>query len=445
MNEVVAFPTEAGAILASLFLESDALTLAYMFIPFVVFLELPLNLMIWLGVLRHYTRRIYAIPTQYPYTPRITCIVTCYAEGRSVQGTIRTLLEQVYPGQIEIIAVVDGADQNLATMQALRDLQPEAEHYASRRLTILPKVPRGGRVSSLNAGLQLARGEIVMAVDGDTSFDNSMALHAAGHFRDPNVIAMAGSLRVRNWHQNLMTRLQALEYMITIHLAKVGLGEFRGINNISGAFGVFRTEFVRKVGGWTTGSAEDLDLTLRLKQYFGRHPGFYIPFEPQAMGHTDVPDTLVGFLKQRLRWDGDLFFMYVRKHRNAFSPRQMGWWNVIMGVWYGMLFQMVMPVLIVLYTLWLVVMADPGVVLATFILIMGLYAILTALMYITALVFISERRGRDLRLAWLIPVFPFFAMGMRVWSLVAIINEWWRHSSQESSMAPWWVLRKSKR
>ncbi|WP_024326265.1 glycosyltransferase [Thioalkalivibrio sp. AKL19] len=445
MNGVLEFLVQIVEILGGVFQETNALALAYMFIPFVVFLELPLNLMIWLGVLRYYTRRIYAVPMRYPYTPKVTCIVTCYSEGKSVRGTVRSLLEQVYPGQIEIIAVVDGSDQNPATLMALRAMGPEVERFASRKLVVVPKTPRGGRVSSLNAGLQMARGEVLLAVDADTSFDNTMATEAAGHFRDPNVIAVAGSLRVRNWRENLLTRFQALEYMITIHLAKVGLGEFHGINNISGAFGVFRTEMVRKIGGWTTGSAEDLDLTLRLKQYFGRHPGFRIAFEPRAMGHTDCPATWKGFLLQRLRWDGDLFYMYIRKHRNAFSIRQMGFWNVLLGVWYGMLFQMVMPVLIVLYTLWLVVMVAPAVVVATFVIIMGLYAVLTALMYVTALVFISERRGRDLRLAWLIPLFPFFAMLMRVWSLVAIINEWWRHSSQESSMAPWWVLRKSKR
>ncbi|WP_038051131.1 glycosyltransferase [Thioalkalivibrio sp. ALJ1] len=445
MTAILEFFAEVATILGGLFYETDALALAYMFIPFVLFLELPLNLMIWLGVLRYYTRRIYAVPTQYPFTPRVTCVVTCYSEGDAVKGTVRSLIEQMYPGQIEIIAVVDGADQNPSTLRALREMMPEVEQYASRRLVVVPKTPRGGRVSSLNAGLAMARGEILLALDADTSFDNTMVTEVAGHFRDPNVIAVAGSLRVRNWRRNLLTRFQALEYMITIHLAKVGLGELHGVNNISGAFGVFRTEMVRKIGGWTTGSAEDLDLTLRLKQYFGRYPGFRIVFEPRAIGHTDCPETWKGFLMQRLRWDGDLFYMYMRKHRSAFSVRQMGFWNVLLGVWYGMLFQMVMPVLIVMYTLWLVIAVAPAVVVATFTLIMGLYAVLTFLMYITALVFISERRSRDVRLAWLIPIFPFFAMIMRIWSLVAIINEWWRHSNQESSMAPWWVLRKGKR
>ena len=445
MNNLAIIFAETADAFARLFMETDALVLAYKFIPFVIFLELPLNLMIWLGVLKHYTRRIYEVPTRYPYTPRVSCIVTCYSEGPTVKTTIRSLAEQLYVGEIEIIAVVDGADQNRATLAALQAVQPELDAYANRRLIIVPKIPRGGRVSSLNAGLELARGEIVLALDADTSFDNTMLSTVSEHFRDPNVIAVSGSLRVRNWRANLLTRLQALEYMITIHLARVGLGEFHAVNNISGAFGIFRTRMLRRVGGWTTGTAEDLDLTLRLKQYFGRHPEFRIPFEPEAVGHTDAPDTWRDFLLQRLRWDGDLFYMYIRKHRNAFSSRQMGFWNALLGIWFGMLFQMVMPFLIAIYTVWLVATAATPTVIAVFILILGLYTILTAIMYVTVLAFISERPGRDLRLAWLIPVFPVFTLGMRLWALVALLNEWLRHGSQDSAMAPWWVLKKSKR
>jgi hypothetical protein len=28
---------------------------------------------------------------------------------------------------------------------------------------------------------------------------------------------------------------------------------------------------------------------------------------------------------QRLRWDGDLFFLYIRKHNRNISPKLLGW------------------------------------------------------------------------------------------------------------------------
>ena len=81
-----------------------------------------------------------------------------------------------------------------------------------------------------------------MAMDGDTSFDNDMAANAVGHFLDPAVVGVAGSLRVRNVAATLWTRLQAIEYALSIQSAKAGLSEFNVVNNISGAFGIFRID-----------------------------------------------------------------------------------------------------------------------------------------------------------------------------------------------------------
>src|SRR5439155_9236998 len=143
----------------------------------------------------------------------------------------------------------------------------------------------------------------------------------------------------RNARSSFVTRLQALEYALSIHLSRAGLDAFNLVNNISGAFGIFRRDFLRRIGGWDSGTAEDLDLTLRIKKYFARHPDLRIRFEPRAMGHTDVPETFRGFLKQRLRWDGDLSYLYLRKYRHHLRPGLMGLRNFLALVWTGLLFR----------------------------------------------------------------------------------------------------------
>ena len=142
--------------------------------------------------------------------------------------------------------------------------------------------------------------------------------------------------------------MQALEYLLSIQMAKIGLSEWNVVNNVSGAFGAFRRSFLEKIGGWDTHTAEDLDLTLRIKNYFGRRP-LRIPFEPCAIGHTDAPVTFRQFLMQRLRWDGDLFFLYVRKHRHSFTPRLLGWPNFLVVLLTGFFFQLVLPFIILGY------------------------------------------------------------------------------------------------
>lgn len=418
---------------------------AIKFFPFVLLFELPVQLFVMLGALRrHLAEKRAGRAPAVAYFPRVSCIITCYSEGKDVQKTVRTLTEQIYPGHIELLAIVDGSVQNRTTLDALRALVPYVDRSPRRRLHVIPKIQRGGRVSSLNQGLALATGEIVMALDGDTSFDNDMIRNAVRHFADPNVVAVAGNLRVRNARRTLVTRLQALEYMLSIHLSRCGLDAFNLVNNISGAFGVFRRRFIAQIGGWDSGSAEDLDLTLRIKKYFGRNPRLRIRFEPRAMGHTDVPETMRQFLRQRLRWDGDLSYLYLRKFRHALRPGLLGMRNFIALIWTGFFFQLALPFVVVGYCSYVFFVYPPAVVLGLLAFVYLFYALLTAAMYLEYLLICSERRAADAQLAWLVPLFAGFTFVTRCWSAVATLSEMLLKSHLDSAMAPAWVLRRTK-
>ena len=416
-----------------------------MLFPFFLLFELPLNLLVMLGVLRWFARQRSKVPYTSLYRPRVSCIITCYSEGMDVQKTLLSLCEQTYPGSIEIVPVVDGAAVNHETLEAVRRFKVDPQLYPRRYLRPIAKWQRGGRVSSLNAGLALCSGEIIMVHDGDTSFDNNMVSTMVRHFEDPNVPAVAGSLRVRNVWASLSTAVQALEYLLSIHMAKIGLSEWNLVNNVSGAFGAFRRSFIERAGGWDTHTAEDLDMTLRIKSYFGRYRSLRIPFEPEAIGHTDAPVTFRQFLMQRLRWDGDLLFLYVRKHPASITPRLMGWGNFIMTLISGFFFQLVLPFIILGYSLFALLVLPWQTLALLGALVYLLYLLITLLLYLCMLGLISERPRQDLRLAVLVPIFPLFMFIMRCWSAVAMLNELFRRGHEETSMAPWWVIKKATR
>jgi len=418
--------------------------LFFMLFPLFLIFELPLMIMVMLGVLRWFARRRTRIPKISVYRPRVSCIITCYSEGMDVQTTLLSLCEQTYPGHIEMIPVVDGATVNQPTLSAVRSFSVDPQLYPRRHLRPIAKWQRGGRVSSLNAGLSLASGEIVMALDGDTSFDNNMVSAIVRHFEDPSVPAVAGSLRVRNVWASWVTAMQALEYLLSIHMSKIGLAEWNLVNNVSGAFGAFRRSFLVKIGGWNTHTAEDLDLTLRIKSYFKRHD-LRIPFEPEAIGHTDAPSTLGQFLMQRLRWDGDLFFLYIRKHNHNINPSLLGWPTFLMILLSGFFFQLVLPFLIFSYTLLALFVLPGKTLLFLFVLIYALYLTITALLFGAMLLMVSDRPAKDMTLGLLVPFFPLFMLLLRCWSAVAMLNEIFRRGHEESSMAPWWVLKRATR
>ncbi len=421
----------------------DILAIALLFFPFALVLEFPLTLLVWLGIIR-YGLRQQRPDTQRENYPRVTCTLVCYAEGDAVRDSIRSLAHQIYPGFIEILVVIDGAIQNEPTYRAALSAAIEVAKLPNRKTIVVPKWQRGGRVSSDNVALNLATGDIFMGVDGDTSFDNDMVEKATRHFDDPNVVGVSGNLRVRNARHSLATRLQAMEYMLSISAGKTGLSEFNIVNAISGAFGVFRTSFIRIIGGWDSGAAEDLDMTIRIKQYFGRNPDLRIVFEPKAIGHTDVPDSFIGFFKQRWRWDGDLFYIFWRKYRFNINPRLLGWRNFLFTAYTGIIQQLLLSFVIAIYTIWMFWFFPLPYVIGLGIFIYAAYFIVLAIQFFLYVLLVSERVKEDLAYVIYLPIYPLFSQAARINSAFAILQDIFLTSHLDSSMAPWWVLRKTK-
>lgn len=377
-----------------------------------------------------------------PVLPKVSCIVTCYSEGELVARTLRSLLDQDYEGDIEIIPVIDGAVQNVDTLASALALG--AAGAGRRRLRVVPKWIRGGRASSLNAGLAVAGGDIVMALDGDTSFDRDMVSRMVRHFRPAGVVAVAGTLRVRNRADGLLTQLQSLDYLVFRHFVRAGLGALNTVNNIPGAHGAFRRDVLRAAGGWDNGTAEDVDVALRLKKHFGKRPGWRIAAAPDVISHTDVPARWSEFLRQRLRWEGDPVYLFLRKHGAGLRPDVLGWRNFLFAAWYALLFQILMPPAFLVALGLLVLSPNGAIAVYAFALGYGAYLAVATLLFLLHLALTSERPRDDVRLApWLL-LYPLFVFLVRAWSGVAVMHSLLLRSHRDTSMAPWWVLRKSR-
>ncbi len=415
----------------------------YLYAPMVLVLELPLMIAAVLGILHWRWRHDQRDPSSS--RPSVSVVVTCYSEGAAVRRTLLSIAEQMYSGRVEIIAVVDGAAANQTTLDACLVFQNEMARYPGKSLVVLPKWLRGGLVSSLNAGCSYSSGEIVLRVDGDSSFDNDMLEELTREFDDPSVPAVGGTLKVRNESVGFVTRMQAIEYMISLQAMKAGLAEWNILNNISGAFGAFRRDFLLHIGAFDTHTAEDLDVTIRIKQYFGRYPNMRIAFAPLAIAHTDVPDTFSNLLKQRLRWDGDLVFLFFRKHRYALTPRILGWRNFIFTMVYGVFQSAVMPVILVIFHVYLFVNYSIELNLALLALHYVYYLTQVLFLYSIYLFSVSGLSRADWRYLVFLPIFPVHSAVMRAFTAFAVLNEVLRRGHEETNMAPWWVLKRGGR
>jgi len=238
---------------------------------------------------------------------KLSVVIGGHNEAGAMRACIRSLREQTRHID-EIIVVDDGSTDGMR--RVLRELR--AEGLISRGLC---NQVRCGKVAACNLGMSIAKGDIVINLDADCSYDRDAIELLVAPFADPRVGATCGNIGVRNPGASIVAAWQAVEYLVSISLGKRLLDLLGIVACASGAFGAFRREAMLQVGILSCGPGEDLDITLRL-----RRSGWKIRFVADSWCLTDVPDTLAGLVRQRRRWDRDTFRIRLRKFRDAFNP-----------------------------------------------------------------------------------------------------------------------------
>jgi cellulose synthase/poly-beta-1,6-N-acetylglucosamine synthase-like glycosyltransferase/peptidoglycan/xylan/chitin deacetylase (PgdA/CDA1 family)/spore germination protein YaaH len=260
----------------------------------------------------------------------LAVIVPAYNESKVVAKTVRSLLASRGVPPFDILVIDDGStDDTFARIRAGFADEP--------RVRIFTK-PNGGKSSALNFGLTHTRADVVVMLDADTLFQADTLRRLVARFSDPAVGAVAGNVKVGN-RLNMLTRWQALEYITSQSLDRRALTTINCNNVVPGAIGAWRRALVVEVGMYGHQTlAEDADLTLSVCRL-----GYKIEYEPLAVAHTEAPDTLKAFLKQRFRW-GFGTLQVAAKHLPALFNRRHAWLGFV-GIPNMLLFQVVFPLL----------------------------------------------------------------------------------------------------
>lgn len=271
----------------------------------------------------------------------LSILLVGHNEGDSLEAIVRSLEEQTR-GELEIVVVDDGSSDDMARIG--RRLQAEGRVSAFVATGL-----RGGKAAALNLGLTHCRHEVIVAADIDVSFDRDAIDQIVAPLADPTVGAVSGNLGVRNRDESLLTAFQALQYLISISVGRRFTSGFNALMIVSGAFGAFRRQAIEMVGGWDVGPGDDSNLTTKI-----RRAGWRIRFAPRAWALTDVPPTLLGFTRQRLRWNRSIVRNRMRKFRQIWAPRQAEFsFTDLLGTANILFFQVALSFSFVIYLVWL--------------------------------------------------------------------------------------------
>ncbi len=231
------------------------------------------------------------LTVQSPTIP-VTVLIAARNEAAAIPQTLEYLANQDYEGPVRVIVIDNGSTDGTAAL---------ARDFGEARdldLHILSE-SEPGKNHALNAGLATVTSPLVITVDADTLLHRSaIRLLVARYASSPsNIVAVAGSILVRNSRSGFWARVQEWDYFLGIASVKRMQGLYQGTLVAQGAFSLYETEAVRAVGAWPDAIGEDIVLTWKLLRMDRR-----VFFEPLAVAFTSAPEDLRTFARQRSRW-----------------------------------------------------------------------------------------------------------------------------------------------
>ena len=284
--------------------------------------------------------------------PPISILVPAYNEQATIEASVTALLTLDYR-HYEVIVVNDGSRDG--TMDRLHEgfdlyevprihpevlsTQPIRALFRSRtrpRLVVIDK-ENGGKADALNAAINASRWPLVIAVDADTLIEPDAMLRLTRPFLlGLQVAAVGGTVRVANGSvirdgrvveprvaSRFLPGVQVVEYLRSFLYGRLGWNRLGGNLIISGAFGLFRKEYLLEIGGYRTDSVvEDFDVVVRLHRHLRqRGTPYVITFVPDPVAWTEVPESRAVLRRQRERWHRGLILTMWQYRGMLLRPR----------------------------------------------------------------------------------------------------------------------------
>jgi cellulose synthase/poly-beta-1,6-N-acetylglucosamine synthase-like glycosyltransferase len=193
--------------------------------------------------------------------PSYTILVPVYKEANVVADLIGNLSQLDYPAEkLEILLLLEPDDTE--TIEAARAAHPP------ETMTMLI-VPEGGpktKPKACNVGMFFARGDFLVIYDAEDRPEPDQLKKAVIAFErgGEDLVCVQAALNYWNDDENVLTRMFTLEYSYWFDYMLPGLDTLRLPIPLGGTSNHFRTETLRRLGGWDPYNVtEDADLGIR--------------------------------------------------------------------------------------------------------------------------------------------------------------------------------------
>jgi glycosyltransferase involved in cell wall biosynthesis len=201
-------------------------------------------------------------------TPRVTVIVPCYNEEKTIGGLLQALARQTFPiSQMEIL-ILDGISVD-------RTLETVAEFSQGNGNLQVRVVPNPKRIipAALNLGIQEARGEFVIRLDAHSVPHPEYVARSVSGLEQHLGDNVGGVWKIVPSNNSWIARsiAAAAAHPLAVGDAKYRYADTPGeVDTVP--FGAFRREYIQQIGGFdeTLLTNEDYELNTRIRLSGGK-------------------------------------------------------------------------------------------------------------------------------------------------------------------------------
>lgn len=228
--------------------------------------------------------------------PCVTVQLPIYNEKFVTERLIHRVCHLDYPRELLEIQILDDS-----TDETSRIARRAVEHWQEQGVDIvyIHRVDRRGyKAGALEAGVAVAKGELVAVFDADFLPEKDFLSQTVPHFSNGNVGMVQARWGHINRHESLITRAQGIlldGHFLVEHLARNRSGRFF---NFNGTAGIWRRTCICDAGGWHHETlTEDLDLSYRAQL-----KGWDFVYLRDVIAPAELPADINAFKTQQHRW-----------------------------------------------------------------------------------------------------------------------------------------------
>lgn len=245
------------------------------------------------------------------FYPDLTIIIPAHNESYIIHKTISAIdtAASRYCGNIRFIVLDNNSTDS--TIDCAQGAISACIHATGSIIS----VPEPGKASALNRGLAETSTEFLVRIDADTQVHPDVFRKAMPYFKNEQV-GVVGGLPVPPGG-GPFDKARYIEVLVKHGFYSIGLSAVNGLVGVPGMFCVYRTDDLRRIGGFVGSmNGEDTDCSLRVGEI-----GRQAVIDCRITYVSEVPVTYWHLREQRLRWYRSVFHVSARSREVILGRR----------------------------------------------------------------------------------------------------------------------------